>query len=112
MTQFHARFARVECEVVFGFQGPRVAEERRAMAADDVGPSYARSVCTFRKVGFEVEPDPVDWRTGDRDDLLKFSDHFVERLSFVDTATREWTGLVAYWITGKSSEFFPGPNER
>jgi hypothetical protein len=42
MTQFHARFARVECEVVFGFQGPRVAEERRAMAADDVGPSYAK----------------------------------------------------------------------
>ena len=31
MTQFHARFARVECEVVFGFQGPRVAEERRAL---------------------------------------------------------------------------------
>ncbi|HTE99688.1 MAG TPA: ElyC/SanA/YdcF family protein [Bradyrhizobium sp.] len=40
-----------------------------------------RSVCIFRKVGFEVEPDPVDWRTGGRDDLLKFSDHFVERLS-------------------------------
>ncbi len=71
-----------------------------------------RSVCTFRKVGFEVELYPVDWRTGDRDDLLKFSDHFVERLSFVDTAAREWMGLVAYWITGKSSEFFPGPNER
>ncbi len=31
MTQFHARFARVDCEVVFGFQGPRVAEERRAL---------------------------------------------------------------------------------
>jgi len=54
-----------------------------------------------------VELYPVDWRTGGRDDLLKFSDHFVERLSFVDTAAREWMGLVAYWITGKSSEFFP-----
>jgi len=31
MTQFHARFARVDCEVVFGFQGPCVAEERRAL---------------------------------------------------------------------------------
>jgi uncharacterized SAM-binding protein YcdF (DUF218 family) len=71
-----------------------------------------RSVGIFRKVGFEVEPYPVDWRTGGRDDLLKFSDHFVERLSLVDTAAREWMGLVAYWITGKSSEFFPGPNER
>ena len=67
MTQFHARFARVECEVVFGFQGPGVAEERRAMAAGD-----------------------------------------VERPSVVDTAAREWMGLVAYWITGMNSEFFPG----
>ena len=50
--------------------------------------------------------------TGERDDILKFSDHFVERLSLVDTAAREWMGLVAYWITGKNSEFFPGSNER
>jgi len=48
--------------------------------------------------------------TGGRDDLLKFSDHFVEWLSFVDTAAREWMGIIAYWITGKSSEFCP--NER
>src|ERR1700682_5095243 len=41
MTQFHARFARVDWEVVFGFRGPGVAEERRAMAAGDVGPSYS-----------------------------------------------------------------------
>jgi hypothetical protein len=47
-----------------------------------------RSVGIFRKVGFEVEPYPVDWRTGRRGDLLKFSDHFAERLSLVDTAAR------------------------
>ncbi len=70
-----------------------------------------RSVGIFCKVGFEAERYPVDWRTGGRDDLLKFSDHFVERLS-LDTAAREWMGLKAYWITGKNSEFFPGPNER
>jgi uncharacterized SAM-binding protein YcdF (DUF218 family) len=64
-----------------------------------------RSVGIFRKVGFEVEPDPVDWRTGGRDDLLKFSDHFVERLSLVDTAAREWMGLVAYWIARAASSF-------
>src|SRR5713226_262505 len=43
-----------------------------------------RSVGIFRKVGFDVEPYPVDWRTGRRGDLLKFSDHFAERLSLVD----------------------------
>jgi uncharacterized SAM-binding protein YcdF (DUF218 family) len=71
-----------------------------------------RSVGIFRKVGFEVEPYPVDWRMGGRDDLLKFSNHFAERLSLADTAAREWMGLMAYWIAGKTSEFFPGPNGR
>ena len=69
-----------------------------------------RSVGIFRKVGFEVEPYPVDWRLGGRDYLLQFSNHFAERLGLVDTAAREWMGLLAYWITGKTSEFFPGPN--
>jgi len=46
---------------------------------------------------------------GGRDDLWKFSNHFVERLSLIDIATREWMGLLAYWITGKTSAFFPGP---
>jgi len=26
-----------------------------------------------------------------------------------DLALREWMGLVAYWLTGKTSELFPGP---
>jgi uncharacterized SAM-binding protein YcdF (DUF218 family) len=47
-----------------------------------------RSVGIFRKVGFEVEPYPIDWRTGRRGDLLMFSDHFAERPSLVDTAAR------------------------
>ncbi len=68
-----------------------------------------RSVGIFRRVEFEMEPYPVDWRMGGRDDLLTFSNHFVDRLSLVDTAAREWMGLVAYWITGKTSELFPGP---
>ena len=70
-----------------------------------------RSVGIFRKAGFEVEPYPVDWRTGGRDDLLRFSRFSVGGLGRVDTASREWLGLVAYWITGKTSEFFPGPVE-
>jgi uncharacterized SAM-binding protein YcdF (DUF218 family) len=68
-----------------------------------------RSVGIFRKAGFEVEPYPADWRLGGRDDLLTFSNHFVERLTLVDMAAREWMGLLAYWITGKTSELFPGP---
>ena len=68
-----------------------------------------RSIGVFRKLGFEVDPYPVDWRMRGRDDLLMFSNHFVERLALVDTATREWMGLMAYWINGKTGALFPGP---
>ncbi len=69
-----------------------------------------RSVGVFRKAGFAVEPYPADWRTGGRADLLAFTDLFVEGISRVDTASREWMGLAAYWITGKTGELFPGPD--
>jgi uncharacterized SAM-binding protein YcdF (DUF218 family) len=72
----------------------------------------ARSVGVFREVGFAVEPYPVDWRLGGRDDLLSLSRSIIGGLGRTDLATREWMGLTAYWITGKTSELFPGPNER
>jgi hypothetical protein len=111
MTQFHATFARVDwevCSVSEALVSPSGERWLLVTSAHHI----QRSVGIFRKVGFEAEPYPVDWRTGGRDDLLKFSDHFVERLSLVDAAAREWMGLKAYWITGKNSEFFTGPNER
>ncbi len=70
-----------------------------------------RSVGIFRKAGFEVEPYPVDWRVGGRGDLL-VSPSFIGGLNRLDTASREWIGLLAYWITGRTSELFPGPNAR
>lgn len=68
-----------------------------------------RSVGIFRKVGFAVEPFPTDWRLAGAADLLKFSIFSVEGLEHTDLAIREWMGLVAYRVTGKTSEFFPGP---
>jgi len=70
----------------------------------------ARAVGVFRKIGFPVEPYPVDWRLGGSDDLLRLSVVFIGGLARIDTAAREWMGLVAYWISGKTSEFFPGLN--
>jgi hypothetical protein len=90
----------------------RLAEYRLRWLLVTSAHHMPRSVGIFREVGLEVEPYPVDWRTGRGGDLLKFSDHFAERLALVDTAAREWMGLLAYWITGKTSEFFPGPNRR
>jgi hypothetical protein len=41
-----------------------------------------------------------------------FSEFLIAGLTRVDTASREWLGLLAYWITGKTSEFFPSPGGR
>jgi uncharacterized SAM-binding protein YcdF (DUF218 family) len=68
-----------------------------------------RSVGLFRKAGFPVEPYPVDWRVGSRSDLFDFMNIAVDGLSRTDIATREWIGLLAYRINGKSDELFPGP---
>jgi uncharacterized SAM-binding protein YcdF (DUF218 family) len=70
-----------------------------------------RSVGLFRKAGFPVEPYPVDWQVGGRDDLFSFSSFAVEGLERTNTAMREWIGLTAYRATGKIDEFFPGPDQ-
>jgi uncharacterized SAM-binding protein YcdF (DUF218 family) len=70
-----------------------------------------RSVGVFRKAGFPIEPYPVDWRLVGRSEMFRFSIFVLEGLGRVDTAVREWIGLAAYWITGKTSEFFPGPDQ-
>jgi uncharacterized SAM-binding protein YcdF (DUF218 family) len=116
----------------FGFSKDRLIMERRSRNTEEnaefskalVAPRngerwllvtsafhMARSVGIFRKAGFVVEPYPVDWRTGGRDNLLRFSRFSVGGLGRVDTASREWLGLIAYWITGRTSELFPGPIE-
>jgi uncharacterized SAM-binding protein YcdF (DUF218 family) len=69
-----------------------------------------RSIGIFRKVGFPVEPYPVDWRTGESGDLLNFSPFALDGLERTEIAVREYLGLVAYRISGKTSELFPGPN--
>jgi uncharacterized SAM-binding protein YcdF (DUF218 family) len=68
-----------------------------------------RSIGVFRKAGFAVEPYPADWRTGGRMDRLGFSTFASEGLDHTDSALREWMGLAAYRISGKTDAFFPGP---
>jgi uncharacterized SAM-binding protein YcdF (DUF218 family) len=68
-----------------------------------------RSMGIFRKVGFPVEAYPVDWRTGGEGDALRPFDRISRGLPRLDVATREWVGLIVYWLAGKTSELFPGP---
>ncbi|QOG17619.1 YdcF family protein [Bradyrhizobium sp. SEMIA] len=70
-----------------------------------------RAMGTFRKAGFDVEAYPVDWRMGGRDALFAFTRNGAEGLSKTDVAMREWIGLVAYRITGRTGELLPGPGK-
>lgn len=68
-----------------------------------------RAMGVFRQAGFDVEPWPVDYRTRGAQDLTRPFDKVSEGLRRVDAATREWVGLLAYWLTGRSSALFPAP---
>lgn len=68
-----------------------------------------RSVGAFRQAGFDVEPWPVDYRTRGKQDLTRPFGKVSEGLRRLDTATREWVGLFAYWLTGRSNALFPAP---
>jgi uncharacterized SAM-binding protein YcdF (DUF218 family) len=69
-----------------------------------------RSVGLFRKAGFAVEPYPVDWHVRrDVADVFAFTQFSTDGLVRTDTAVREWLGLVAYWLMGRTSALFPGP---
>lgn len=68
-----------------------------------------RAIGVFRKAGFPVEAYPVDWRTRGPQDALRPFSTLGSGLERADTAVREWVGLLAYWLTGRSSSLFPGP---
>jgi uncharacterized SAM-binding protein YcdF (DUF218 family) len=96
------------------------AEFSKALAAPKDGERWLlvtsalhmpRSIGLFRKTGFNVEAYPVDWRVGERADLLTFSAIALDGLGRTDIAMREWMGLVAYRATGKIDELLPGPRK-
>lgn len=68
-----------------------------------------RAVGVFRAVGFPVEPFPVDYRTRGVIDIARPFSTLGDGLRRTDTAAREWVGLVAYRLSGRTTELFPGP---
>lgn len=68
-----------------------------------------RSMGIFRRLGFDVTPYPVAYRTfgDDRDFLSPVPPS--ERVFMLDFGIREWIGLLAYRLTGKTDALFPAP---
>ena len=65
-----------------------------------------RSVGIFRLAGWPVLPYPVDhWTEPGR--LFRVEYDLAKHLLNLKTGTKEWMGLVAYRLTGKTSSFLP-----
>lgn len=68
-----------------------------------------RAVGIFRGAGFEVVPCPVDFRTKGWEDIRRPFDGIPDGLERADIAAKEWAGLAAYWLLGRTSALLPGP---
>lgn len=67
-----------------------------------------RAIGCFRRVGFPVEAWPVDYRTpGHVQWVLEKA--IPNGLQRIDLVAREYVGLVAYYLSGRTSALFPGP---
>lgn len=67
-----------------------------------------RSVGIFRRVGWRVVPDAVDYRTQGALSIRGFE--LITRLNELDVALKEWIGLIAYSALGRTDSLFPGPD--
>jgi uncharacterized SAM-binding protein YcdF (DUF218 family) len=67
-----------------------------------------RSIGAFRTAGFPVEAYPVAWHT---DVAYNFTPSLGIGWGLVrlDSVANEYIGLVAYWLTGRSSSLWPAP---
>lgn len=68
-----------------------------------------RSMALFRKAGFDVVAWPVDYRTAGDEGFGGCVDNSASCLRDATLALREWTGLTAYWLTGRIDSLLPAP---
>ncbi len=68
-----------------------------------------RAVGVFRKVGFEVTAYPVDYRTGGGRQRREPFTSVSDGLRRLDVATKEWAGLIGYYLSDRMPVLFPSP---
>jgi uncharacterized SAM-binding protein YcdF (DUF218 family) len=68
-----------------------------------------RAMALFRKAGFNVVADPVDYRSEGGFGDWRLNHDTARGLALFDRAVHEWIGLAAYRATGKIDALFPAP---
>lgn len=64
-----------------------------------------RSVGVFCQAGWSVLPYPVDYRSGAF--IARIGWNFAHNLDDLNVGVKEWVGLLAYWLTGKTPSLLP-----
>ena len=67
-----------------------------------------RAIGVFRGAGWPITAWPVNYRTG-HDWASWYDAPFSDRLGQVEWAVREWVGLIAYRLMGRSDALLPAP---
>ena len=71
-----------------------------------------RAMGAFRHAGFDVIAWPADYLTfGTQSEWAMPNGWVAEGLRRVDFGAKEWMGLIAYRLTGRTDEFLPGPRQ-
>jgi uncharacterized SAM-binding protein YcdF (DUF218 family) len=65
-----------------------------------------RSVGVFRRAGWPVLAYPVDYRSTND---LTWSPDLLSGLDAFNESVREWVGLAAYRLMGRTDSWFPAP---
>ncbi len=68
-----------------------------------------RAIGCFRQAGFNVTAWPVDYRTAVAVDWLRVFSGIPDGLRRFDTISREYFGLAAYRLTGRTDALYPAP---
>jgi len=68
-----------------------------------------RAVGVFEKAGFPVTAYPVDFRTGGGSNDNRPFAFVSDGLRRLDVGTKEWAGLIGYYLAGRTNELFPAP---
>lgn len=67
-----------------------------------------RSMGIFGKLGMDVVPWPVDYRSPGDDGLTLDFSQPSQNVQLLSTAMREWIGMVGYYAAGRTSALYPG----
>ena len=99
-----ARNTAQNAQITFDIAKPKASENWILVTSAFHMP---RAVGSFQKAGWKIIPYPVDFTTSGNEEFeLTFQFNGISRFA---RALHEYIGLSAYWLTGRTDTWFPGP---